>query len=51
MLAADGIYAEINHSANALRDLLRELLTQFAIPADQFRIYLREDRDAERQRL
>lgn len=50
MFVAEGIHAEINHSANALRDLMRELLTQFSIPADQFRIYLREDRDAERQR-
>lgn len=50
MLVAEGIYAEINHSANAVRDLMRELLEQFNIPPDQFRIYLREDRDAERQR-
>jgi hypothetical protein len=50
MLVAEGIYAEINHSANALRDLMRELLPQFDIPLDQFRVYLREDRDAERQR-
>ncbi|HVA46691.1 MAG TPA: hypothetical protein VNH11_10040 [Pirellulales bacterium] len=50
MLVAEGIHAEINHSANALRDLLRELLPQFSIPLDQLRIYLREDRDAERQR-
>lgn len=50
MLLAEGIYAEINHSANGLRDLMRDLLEQFGIPSDQFRIYLREDRDAERQR-
>ena len=50
MFVAEGIYAEINHSANALRDLMRDLLVQFAIPTDQLRIYLREDRDAERQR-
>ncbi|HET6884434.1 MAG TPA: hypothetical protein VFI31_30050 [Pirellulales bacterium] len=50
MFVADGIHAEINHSANALRDLMRELLQQFSIPPDQFRIYLREDRDAERDR-
>lgn len=48
MPVAEGIYAEINHSANALRDLMRELLEQFGVPSDQFRIYLREDRDAER---
>lgn len=50
MFVAEGIYAEINHSANALRDLMRDLLVQFAISADQLRIYLREDRDAERER-
>lgn len=50
MLVADGVYAEINHSANALRDLMRELLEQFGIPRDQLLIYLREDRDAERRR-
>lgn len=50
MLVADGIYAEINHSANALRDLMRELLDEFAIEQGQLQIYLREDRDAERQR-
>ena len=50
MFVADGIHAEINHSANALRDLLRELLPLFGIPSDQLRIYLREDRDAGRER-
>lgn len=50
MYVADGIYAEINHSANALRDRMRELLAVFEIAPDRLRIYLRQDRDAERQR-
>ena len=44
----DGLYAESNLSANGIRDMLRRALTAFAIPNDQFLIFLRQDRDAGR---
>ncbi|MEX2141214.1 MAG: hypothetical protein WD894_18255 [Pirellulales bacterium] len=47
---ADGFYAESNLSANGIRDVIRDLLGAFDIPEENLRIYLREDRDAERQR-
>jgi len=46
----DGIFAEINLSANGLRDTLRRLLATFEIPAADLRLFLREDRDAARNR-
>ena len=45
---AGGISAEINLSANMIRDLLRRLLATFGIPTANLRIYLRQDRDAGR---
>lgn len=47
---SEGIYAEINLSANMIRNEVRRLLKTFAIPEDNFRIFLREDRDAGRER-
>jgi hypothetical protein len=47
MRVSDEIYAEINLSANSLRDNMRELLQAFGLPADAMRVYLREDRDAD----
>ena len=47
-LIGEDIYAEINLSANGLRDCIRRLLATFEIPKDHFRIFLREDRDAGR---
>ena len=41
-----GIYAEINLSANHLRDQMRRLLKIFAIRETEMVIYLRQDRDA-----
>ena len=46
----EGIFAEINLSANGLRDTLRRLLATFEIPATDLRLFLREDRDAARDR-
>jgi hypothetical protein len=46
---ADGLFTEINLSANALRDVIIKLLTEFQISKESLRIYLREDRDAERE--
>ncbi|MHB9044308.1 MAG: hypothetical protein ACYC35_00060 [Pirellulales bacterium] len=46
----EGIFAEINLSANGLRDTLRRLLATFEIPAADLRLFLREDRDAARDR-
>jgi len=42
----DGLYTEINLSANGIRDTIRSLLATFEIPEDRFRVFLREDRDA-----
>ncbi len=44
---ADGLYIESNLSANSIRDVIRRLLQQYAIPLEQIRVYLRQDRDAE----
>jgi hypothetical protein len=46
----DGLHTEINLSANALRDVLRDLLDEFNIPRGDLRIYMRQDRDAQRVR-
>jgi len=40
------LYTEINLSANGLRDVIRNLLTVYAIPRESLQIFLREDRDA-----
>lgn len=45
---AGGVSAEINLSANMIRDLLRRLLATFEVPTESLRIYLRQDRDAGR---
>lgn len=46
----DGIYTEVKLSANAIRDEIRRLLHTFEIFEDDFQVFLREDRDAGRQR-
>ncbi|MDG4594669.1 MAG: hypothetical protein P9F75_03080 [Candidatus Contendobacter sp.] len=43
-----GIYAEVNLSANHLRDQIKALLDFFEIERQSLRIFLRQDRDAER---
>ena len=48
-LIGEDIYAEINLSANALRDCICRLLTTFEIPTNDLQIFLREDRDAGRE--
>lgn len=47
---ADGIFAEVNLSANHIRNEIRRLLNTFEIPENEFQVFLREDRDAGRQR-
>lgn len=42
----DGLFTEINLSANGLRDVIRNLLDVFRIEREALQIYLREDRDA-----
>jgi hypothetical protein len=42
----DGIFAEANYSANGIRDVVRDLLGEFAIPVQDLKLYLRQDRDA-----
>jgi hypothetical protein len=44
---ARGIYAEVNLSANQIRDNIKRLLRHFGVPESAFTIYLREDRDAD----
>jgi hypothetical protein len=46
-LIGDGVYAEINLSANHICDVIRRLLDTFEIPASDLKLFLREDRDAE----
>lgn len=48
-LIGAGLYSEINLSANALRDVIRKLLALFEIPESDLQIFLREDRNAERE--
>jgi hypothetical protein len=48
-LIGDGIHAEINLSANMVRDLIRRLLIAFEIPVDRLKLFLRQDRDAGRE--
>jgi len=44
---APNVYAEVNLSANNIRDRICELLKTFEIPENEMTIYLRQDRDAE----
>jgi len=46
MALPSGVYAEINLSANHLRDQIKALLDTFSIDRQGLRIYLRQDRDA-----
>lgn len=39
-------YAEVNLSANMIRNNIKELLSHFNLNPDEMKIYLREDRDA-----
>jgi len=48
MLVAENVYAESNLSANGIRDHLRRALEAFGIPAEDFSVFLRQDRDAGR---
>ncbi len=43
---SDGIFTEINLSANGLRDVIRNMLEVFGIERESLQIFLREDRDA-----
>ncbi|WP_295428578.1 hypothetical protein [uncultured Thiodictyon sp.] len=49
MALPSGVYAEVNLSANHLRDQIKALLDTFDIEREALRIYLRQDRDAEGQ--
>ncbi|AUB83830.1 hypothetical protein [Candidatus Thiodictyon syntrophicum] len=49
MALPSGVYAEVNLSANHLRDQIKTLLDTFSIERQTLRIYLRQDRDAEGQ--
>jgi EAL domain-containing protein (putative c-di-GMP-specific phosphodiesterase class I) len=45
-----GLYAEVNLSANGLKDMMRRLLKEYELPTASLRLFLREDRDAGRNR-
>jgi hypothetical protein len=45
----DDFYAECNFSANGIRDVITRLLNAFKIAKDELQLFLREDRDAERE--
>jgi len=45
--SVSGLFAEVNLSANHLRNFIRDLFKTFAIPETDITIYLRQDRDAE----
>lgn len=47
MTLPSGVYAEVNLSANHLRDQIKTLLEVFEIERTAMRIYLRQDRDAD----
>jgi hypothetical protein len=47
MDVGDGVYAEANLSANGVRDTIRNLLQEFALPPQDLNLYLRQDRDAD----
>ncbi len=48
-LIGDGLYAEINMSANNMRDQIRRLLAAFEIPMERLQLFLRQDSDAGRE--
>lgn len=48
-ISVGGLYANAHFSANGFRDSIRKLIGAFGIPASEFDIFLREDRDAGRQ--
>jgi hypothetical protein len=43
-----GLFVECNLSANGIRDMIRRLLVAFEIDTSEFRLFLRQDRDAGR---
>lgn len=45
-----GLFVEGNLSANGIRDVFRRLLAAFDLPAERMQIFLRQDRDAGRER-
>lgn len=47
---ADQLYIESNLSANSIRDVMVRLLAAFEIPRERMQIFLRQDRDAARNR-
>lgn len=47
---ADQLFVESNLSANSIRDVITRLLAVYEIPAQRMQIFLRQDRDAARNR-
>jgi hypothetical protein len=44
------LFIECNPSANGIRDMFRRLLVAFELPSSQLQLFLRQDRDAARDR-
>mgnify|MGYP006289597631 FL=1 len=42
----EDVYAEVNLSANGIRDVMQKLLEVYEIPAEDMTVFLRQDRDA-----
>lgn len=50
LAVADQLFVESNLSANSIRDVMARLLAAYDIPLDRMRVFLRQDRDAGRNR-
>lgn len=50
-IRVSGIFTEAHMSANSFRDSMRKLIDDFQIGIDEFDIFLRQDRDANRVRV
>jgi hypothetical protein len=46
MAIGPDLYIESNLSANSIRNVIRQLLSEYGIPEDQLTVFLRQDRDA-----
>ena len=46
LLLRDGIYSEVNLSANSIMGVIRELMEEYGIKTEEVKIFLRQDRDA-----
>lgn len=50
LAVTDHLFVESNLSANSIRDVMARLIAAFDIPAERMQVFLRQDRDAARNR-